>query len=263
MNDPIESYLQEITDRVAQYPDNQDLQDAKVAFFNQIGVGRANYIYNFTWAGVPIVQIPQDLMVMQEIIWKTKPDLIIETGVAWGGSLMFSASMLATLQVCGEIENAEVVGIDIDIRQHNKARIAAHPLSKFITLVEGSSVEAGVVDKVKAIASRHKRVMICLDSNHTHDHVLEELRAYAPLVTKGNYCVVSDTLIEDAPADMSPNRPWCKGNNPKTAVWKFMDELAGQSVLAQDGEVLSFQYDRESEHKIVITGSPDGYLVRT
>jgi cephalosporin hydroxylase len=262
MTDPIHEFNQEISDRVSKYPDNKDLQKAKVDFFHAIGVNRGNYVYNFSWLGVPIIQLPQDLIAFQEIIWRTKPDLIIETGIAWGGTLMFSASMLAMLEVCGVIEKGQVIGIDIDIRPHNKKRIAEHPLSRYLTTFEGSSIEASIVDQVKEIAASHQRVMVCLDSNHTHDHVLEELRAYAPLVTCGNYCIVGDTIIEDSPDDMSSHRPWGKGNNPKSALWAYLDEINTNALKAADGHPLKFEMDRETEHKIVLTGSPDGYLRR-
>lgn len=262
MMTPIEQYRQEMMTRVATYRANSDLQSAARSFFDQIGIGKANYVYNFTWLGVPILQIPQDLQAMQEIIWQVKPDLIIETGVAWGGSVMFTASLLAVLEVCGEIENGRVLGIDVDIRSHNKEAIQAHPLSKKITLIGGSSISDAVLTQVRAIAGEHKRIMVCLDSNHTHDHVLAELEAYAPLVTVGSYCLVGDTIIEDAPASMTSHRPWGKGNSPKTAVWEYMRRLGAEGRRDITGEAMSFEIDRLLEDKIVLTGSPDGYLKR-
>lgn len=248
-NDPLEQFRQEAIQRVAAYPDNEPLQKASRAFFEQIGVGQANYVYNFFWLGVPIIQIPQDLQALQEIIWDAKPDLIIETGIAWGGSLVFSASMLAILEACGVIEHGLVLGIDIDIRPHNRKAILAHPFSKKIRLLEGSSIDSSVVAQVQACA-QNRRVMVCLDSNHTHHHVLEELRAYAPLVSVGSYCMVGDTTIEGAPEGMLTNRPWGKGNNPRTAVWEFLKETDG------------FIIDENMHSKLVLTGSPDGYLKR-
>lgn len=199
---------------------------------------------------------------MQEIIWQVKPDLIIETGVAWGGSLMFTASLLAILEACGEIDQGRVLGIDIEIRPHNKDAIRAHPLSKKITLLEGSSIGDAMTKQVSAIAAQHKRVMVCLDSNHTHDHVLAELEAYAPLVSPGSYCLVGDTIIEDAPASMTAKRPWGKGNSPKTAVWEYLRRLTAEGRTDRAGEAVLFELDHNVENKIVLTGSPDGYLKR-
>ena len=208
------------------------------------------YSYNFSWLGRPIIQYPQDMIAMQEIIWEVKPDLIIETGIAHGGSLVFSASMLALLEVCGEIENGQVLGIDIDIRAHNKEAIEAHPLSKKITMFEGSSVAEEMIKRVHEFAKRGKKILMILDSNHTHEHVLAELRAYANLVSVGSYCIVFDTIIEDMPESSFPDRPWDKGNNPKTAVWKYLKECD------------DFVMDKSIENKILITVAPDGYLKR-
>lgn len=259
---PLDQYKREITERVAGYRSNPDLQKAGRSFFEQIGIGKANYVYNFTWLGVPILQIPQDLQALQEIIWEAKPDLIIETGIAWGGSLMFNASMLAILEACGEIENGRVVGIDIDIRPHNRKSITEHPLGRKITLVEGSSIDEGIIDQVRALAKGHKRVLVCLDSNHTHDHVLAELEAYAPMVTSGSYCMVGDTIIEDAPESMVSTRPWGKGNSPKTAVWEYLRRLSEEGRTCLHGKPLQFETDRFIEDKVILTGSPDGYLRR-
>lgn len=259
---PLEQYRHDITERVADYRGNAELQASARGFFEQIGIGKANYVYNFTWLGVPILQIPQDLQALQEIIWAAKPDLIIETGVAWGGSLVFSASMLAILEACGEIENGRVVGIDIEIRPHNKQSLAAHPLSRKITLLEGSSIDEAIVGQVRELARGHRRVMVCLDSNHTHDHVLAELEAYAPMVTPGSYCMVGDTVIEDAPEGMVSARPWGKGNSPKSAAWEYLRRLSDEGRNGLEGEALRFEIDRLIEDKIILTGSPDGYLKR-
>lgn len=208
-----------------------------------------NYSYNFSWMGRPIIQYPQDIVAMQELIWEVKPDIIIETGIAHGGSLIFSASMLTLLEACGEIENGKVLGVDIDIREHNKKAIEEHPMSKKITMYEGSSIDAKMIDKVKEFAQTGKRVLVCLDSNHTHEHVLAELQAYAELVSVGSYCVVFDTLIEDMPQGFY-DRPWDKGDNAKTAVWEFLK--------TND----KFSIDKEIENKILVTVAPDGYLKR-
>ena len=204
---------------------------------------RAQYSYNFSWMGRPIIQYPQDIIAMQEIIWNIKPDLIIETGIAHGGSLIFYASMLKLLGRKGKI-----LGIDIDIRDHNCREIENHPMSQWITMIEGSSVDNTTIDQVHKFAQGKKRVLVCLDSLHTHDHVLRELEAYSPLVTRGSYCVVFDTIIEDIPDEYSADRPWGKGNNPKTAVWKF---LANNK---------NFIVDKEIENKLLVTVCPDGYL---
>lgn len=259
---PLEQYRKDMAERVAGYRENAELQAATRGFFEQIGIGKANYVYNFTWLGVPILQIPQDLQAMQEIIWEAKPDLIIETGVAWGGSLMFSASMLAILESCGVIGQGRVVGIDIDIRAHNRQAITAHPLGRKITLIEGSSLADEVVGRVGELASGHQRAMVFLDSNHTHEHVLAELEAYAPLVSPGSYCMVGDTVIEDAPEGMVSQRPWGKGNSPKSAVWEYLRRLSAEGRVCARGQPLRFEIDRQLEDKILLTGSPDGYLKR-
>lgn len=208
------------------------------------------YTYNFSWLGRPIIQYPQDMIAMQELIWKVKPDLIIETGIAHGGSLIFTASMLTLLETCGEIENGLVLGIDIDIREHNKKAIQDHPMSKKITMFEGSSVSDEMIKKVNDFAKKGKRIMVILDSNHTHDHVLAELEAYANLVSKDSYCIIFDTVIEDMPDNSFPNRPWGKGNNPKTAVWKYLKTHS------------EFEIDESVQNKQLITVAPDGYLKR-
>ena len=203
------------------------------------------YMNNFSWLGRPMIQLPMDAMAMQEIIWSVKPDLIIETGIAHGGSLIMSASMLELL---GE---GEVVGIDIEIRPHNRTAIEQHPLSKRITLIEGSSIDSNIIEKVRSYAQGKKRVLVCLDSNHTHEHVLSELNAYADLVSIGSYCVVFDTFIEDMPDEyIWEDRPWGKGNNPKTAVWEWMKNHP------------EFVIDHSIEDKLLITSAPDGFLYR-
>ena len=211
---------------------------------------RAKYSYHFEWMGRPIIQYPQDIIATQEIIWSVKPDLIIETGVAHGGSLIFSASMLELNAISGGPQEAEVLGIDIDIRAHNRTAIESHPMAKRISIIEGSSVATDVVAKVRAKAAGMRNVLVLLDSNHTHDHVLAELEAYAHLTSIGSYCVVFDTAIEDMPEDLFSNRPWGKGNNAKTAVWNFLKRHP------------EFEVDKSIEHKLAITVAPDGYLKR-
>lgn len=259
---PLDQYKQAMAQRVAGYEGNEPLTHSAKSFFNQIGIGKADYVYNFFWLGVPIIQIPQDLQAMQEMIWEVKPDLIIETGIAWGGTLVHSASMLAILEACDAIEKGHVLGIDIDIRPHNKKAILAHPLSKKITMLEGSSIDAKIINEVKSFSGDYQKIMVFLDSDHTHNHVLAELEAYAPLVSAGSYCMVGDTVIEGAPDEMLTNRPWCKGNNPKTAVWEYLRRLREEGRKGANGAPLQFEIDKVIEHKIVLTGSPEGFLKR-
>ncbi len=211
---------------------------------------RRYYVYNFSWLGRPIIQNPIDMIAMQEIIWDVKPDLIIETGIAHGGSIIFSASMLALNSTCGGPADAEVLGIDIDIRAHNRKAIEEHPLFKRITMIEGSSIETEIIALVKAKAKDKKRILVCMDSNHTHDHVLAELEAYAPLTSVGSYCVVFDTFVEDVPADVFHNRPWHPGNSPKSAVHEYLKTHS------------EFEIDKSIQNKLMITLVPDGYLKR-
>ena len=218
------------------------------------------YSYNFSALGRPIIQYPQDMVAMQELIWQVKPDLIIETGIAHGGSLIMSASMLALLDLCDAIDtgktlnpaesNRKVLGLDIDIRAHNRAAIEAHPLSSRIQMIEGSSIAPEVIAQVHELAKDYERVLVCLDSNHTHAHVLSELEAYAELTSIGSYCVVFDTIVEDLPAEMSLDRPWGPGDNPKTAVWEYLKNHP------------EFAIDESIQNKLLITVAPDGYLKR-
>lgn len=206
---------------------------------------RYEYSYHFTWLGRPIIQFPQDIVATQEIIWRVRPDLIIETGIARGGSLIFSASLLELLGGDGL-----VVGVDVDIREHNRVEIERHPLAKRIRMVQGSSVDESVVRQVQSYAEGRSTVLVMLDSNHTHDHVLRELQLYASFVTPGSYLIVYDTIVEQMPDDMYANRPWRRGDNPLTAVKEF---------LAQNAD---FEVDREVEKKLLITVAPGGYLRR-
>lgn len=233
---------------------------------------KAKYSYNFCSLGRPIIQYPQDMVAMQELIWTTKPDLIIETGIAHGGSLIMNASMLAMIDYCEAVEKGapcnptqsrrKVLGIDIDIREHNRKAIEAHPMSHLIHMIQGSSVATSIIEQVYAFAKPYSKILVCLDSNHTHDHVLQELRAYAPLTSKDCYCVVFDTIVEDLPAKMYPDRPWDVGNNPKTAVFAYLDELKAQSIPARDNGRLTLEIDKSIDHKVLISVAPDGYLKR-
>jgi cephalosporin hydroxylase len=242
MNDPISKFTLEREERIDSYAANEPLKQA-AAQFNTVS-NSSQYSYNFSWMGRPIIQYPQDMIAMQELIWDLKPDLIIETGIAHGGSLIFYASILEL------IGKGEVLGIDIDIRAHNKSAIEAHPMFKRIKMVQGSSVSTEIVEQVRSYAHGKQSVLVCLDSNHTHDHVLEELKFYSPLVTVGSYIVVFDTIVEDLPDGYLPDRPWGKGNNPKTAVREFLKSNTG------------FEIDQSINNKLLISVAPDGYLKR-
>ena len=245
---PVEQFERECAEEIIVQGADIAMVDASRAWVSQANAHK--YSYHFSWLGRPVIQYPQDMMAMQEIIWRVQPDLIIETGIAHGGSLIFSASMLELNAACGGSAGAEVVGVDIDIRAHNRAAIEAHPLSRRIVMIEGSSIAGDVVAQVKAKALGKQRVLVFLDSNHTHDHVLAELQHYAGLVSVGSYCVVFDTIIEDLPANAFPDRSWGRGSNPKTAVHEF---------LALHRE---FQIDTAVDAKLLISVAPNGYLRR-
>lgn len=239
--DPITEFEQGVANNIRALGENEQLRRLSIEW-NHL-VNQYNYCHNFTWMGLPVIQAPQDLVALQEIIWTVKPELIIETGIALGGSLVYYASLLEMMGIDGQ-----VLGIDIDIRKHNYARIVGHPLYHRVSLLEGSSIDPRTTDKVLAFSGGKRSVMVCLDSNHTHAHVLRELQLYAPLVTRGSYCVVFDTGIEDMPAGDSAGRPWGPGNSPKSAVMEYLDTTD------------SFEIDKTIEHKLLITAAPDGYL---
>jgi len=243
----IQKFQAEVAENIQSLGQDKDLQALSRVWLREITPHK--YPYNFTWMGRPIIQCPQDIVAMQELIWNIKPDLIIETGIAHGGSLIFSASMLELLAASGH-GDGQVLGIDIDIRAHNREAITNHPMSRRITMLQGSSIDENIIKQVKEFAAGKQRVLVVLDSNHTHEHVLAELNAYANLTSVGSYCVVFDTLIEDMPNSFFDNRPWGVGDNPKTAVHEF---------LAQHPE---FVIDRDIQHKLLITVAPDGYLKR-
>ena len=242
------SFDDEVRVRIDANAGNRELRAAAGEFMR--ASTQPKYSYNFSWLGRPIIQYPQDIVAMQEIIWRTRPDLIIETGIAHGGSLVFSASMLELNALCGGPAAARVLGIDIDIRAHNRAAIEAHPLARRIQMIQGSSIAGETVAAVRQIAARASNILVGLDSNHTHEHVLAELEAYAPLTSVGNYCVVFDTVVEDLPGQMWSDRPWGPGNNPKTAVWKYLETHP------------EFQIDQRVHQQLLITVAPDGYLLR-
>ena len=251
-------FKKEVTERISEISKNKVLCDAGRAFLHASTIPK--YSYNFSWQGRPIIQYPQDILAMQEIIWEVRPDLIIETGIAHGGSIIFSAAMLAQLDMVDAIEEGitikpneskrKVLGLDIDIRAHNRAAIEAHPMASRIQMIQGSSIDQEIIQQVKEIASNYDRVLVCLDSNHTHNHVLAELEAYAPLTSVDSYCVIFDTFIEEMPDEMFVDRPWGEGDNPKTAVWEYLKSHP------------EFKIDKSIQNKLLITTAPDGYLKR-
>lgn len=256
--DPIEQFQEERKQRIAGYAHDAALQQLSHDWL--VRSMETQYVYNFDWAGLPIIQYPQDIVAMQELVWRTRPDLIIETGIARGGSLALSATLLALLDYCDAATKGEtldpkssprsVIGVDIDIRAHNRAAIENHPLSHMIQMIQGSSIDEATVAEVRRRAEGHQRILICLDSNHTHEHVLAELRAYAPLVTPGGYCVVFDTFVERLPEGFFPDRPWDVGDNPMTAVQAYLEETD------------NFEVDDEVPQKLQLTVAPAGYLRR-
>lgn len=255
---PIEKFEAERSDIIAALGADQDIAAASNHWMRLVNAKQ--YSYTFSALGRPIIQYPQDMAAMQEIVWATRPDVIVETGIAHGGSLILSASLLALLDLCDAttagvmLDPAKparrVIGVDIDIRAHNRAAIAAHPLANRITMIQGSSIAAETIAQVRDAVGDAQRVMVCLDSNHTHDHVLAELQGYAPMVTSGCYCIVFDTVIEDMPADMYPDRPWGPGDNPKTAVHAWLPDNP------------DFTIDTQMDAKLLISVAPDGFLRR-
>lgn len=266
----IQSFKKERLDNAATYKNNTPMKNAAQEWLIQCF--RNEYMHNFSWAGRPIIQLPADIVAFQEIVWAVKPDLIIEMGIAHGGSLTLSASLLALLDYCEGIEQGKmidpakpsrrVLAVDIDIRAHNRAAIEQHPLSNRIDLIEGSSISEEVAAQVSQIASGYKNVLLCLDSNHTHDHVMKELEYYAPLVSKGSYCLAFDTVIEDLPDDMFPNRPWKVGDNSKTAVRAYLQKIKSQDIRGSDGQKLDFEIDNAIQNKLMVSAIPDGILKR-
>ncbi|MDT8993013.1 cephalosporin hydroxylase family protein [Curvibacter sp. APW13] len=218
------------------------------------------YVYNFDWMGRPIIQYPQDMVAVQELVWRVRPDVIIETGIAHGGSLVLSASLLALLDMADAIaekrtldpaaSSRRVIGVDIDIRKHNREAIEAHPMASRIHLLQGSSVDASTIDQVRALVPSGAKVMVFLDSMHTHAHVLQELQAYASLVSVGSYCVVFDTFVEDMPPHFFPDRPWDVGDNPMTAVQQWLQDHP------------EFEIDFTMQSKLMVTVAPSGFLRR-
>ena len=203
------------------------------------------WVHQTNWMGEPCLQLPHDMFALQECIYQCRPDYIVECGVAWGGTLLFYASLLKLLG------GKKVIGVDIFIPDDLRTRLEAKvPFPGAIELIAGSSVEAATASKVEAITGRGGRTMVILDSHHTHDHVLQELRFYAPLVGPGSYLICGDTIIEfQPPADKRP-RPWGKGNNPATALQAFRQECT------------DFEVDTAIENKLLLSNMPGGYLRR-
>lgn len=255
---PLQQFEQERRDRLTAYAYDDAFQ-ALSRDWLQASMQR-QYVYNFDWMGRPIIQYPQDIVAMQELVWRVRPDLIIETGIAHGGSLVLSASLLALLDLTEAIETSStldprvsrrrVLGVDIDIRAHNRAAIEVHPMASRISMIQGSSIAPDVVGQVQAFAQQYQRVLVCLDSMHTHEHVLAELDAYAPLVSAGSYCVVFDTFVEDMPQGFFAGRPWDVGNNPRTAARQW---------LASHPE---FEIDLDMQRRLQVTVAPGGFLRR-
>lgn len=270
MSNEIEKFNLQVKKNIQALGENEQLQTDSIAWLINSAYG--NYSYNFSWLGRPIIQYPQDMVIMQELIFKVKPDLIIEMGVAHGGSLIMNASFLAMLEYCDAFSAQQlldplkparkVLGVDIDIREHNRSAIEAHPMSARIDLIQGSSIDPDIIQLVRDYADGYKKIMVILDSNHTHDHVLQELEAYAPLTSEGSYCIVFDTAVEDMPEDFFPDRPWGKGDNPKTAVWEYMKKIKQYQTEAADGAPLKLEIDKDVENKLLITVAPDGFLKR-
>ncbi|UXE61023.1 MAG: cephalosporin hydroxylase family protein [Woronichinia naegeliana WA131] len=247
-NNFIKEFLTEKEARIASYANDTDWHNLSLKWL--VRAFEQKYMYNFSVLGRPVIQTPFEMVAMQEIIWSVQPDLIIETGIAHGGSLVFSSSMLELNAICGGPQEAEVLGIDIDIRKHNREAIEAHPMFKRISMIQGSSIAPEIIEQVTAKAEGKQKILVLLDSNHTHDHVLAELEAYAPLTSIGSYCVVFDTVVEDLPDEMFNDRPWGVGNNPKTAVWEYLKTHP------------EFEIDKSVQNKLLITVAPDGYLKR-
>lgn len=241
------SFEKECQERIDAIGQNEILKSSAHTFMK--ASVEPKYSYNFSWLGRPIIQYPQDIVAMQELLWEVKPDLVIETGIAHGGSLIFYASILELIATCTGHEG-EVLGIDIDIRAHNRKAIEEHPMNKRISMIQGSSIAPEMIAQVVEKARGKKRILVCLDSNHTHDHVLAELEAYAQLTSVGSYCVVFDTLIEDMGDGSYPERNWGVGNNPKTAVWEYLKKHS------------EFEIDKRIDHKLLISVAPEGYLKR-
>jgi cephalosporin hydroxylase len=239
--DPIKQFELERAEAIKEMGNDQELRQKSLDWM--LHADKYKYTYNYSWMGRPIIKYPNDILILQEMIWNLKPDFIVETGIAHGGSIIFSSSMLELLG------HGEVIAVDIDIRQHNREEIEKHPMAKRITMIEGSSIDPKIVNAIKEKV-KGKKVLVCLDSNHTHDHVLEELRMYADMVNVGSYIVCPDTFVEYFPKGYCDDRPWDVGNNPMTALIAFLKEND------------DFIIDKDIDNKLMITEGFDGYLKR-
>jgi len=250
--DPIQAHFREAIHRANVQSSDRSITQPAEQFFARSH--QLQYSYNFSWMSRPIIQYPQDILAFQEVVSQVKPDLIVETGIAHGGSLVLSASLLSLLDVMDGIDPRQsprkVVGVDIDIRPHNRKALDEHPLRFKMELVEGSSINPEIGQQVRSHANGSDRVLVSLDSNHTHEHVLAELNTYADLVSVGSYCIVFDTVVEDLPTGSFPDRPWDVGNNPKTAVHEWLKSHP------------NFEIDKDIDNKLLISVAPDGYLKR-
>ena len=268
--DPVAQFEQERTDRIQSYPQDQDFLEASRQWTLQ--AFDKKYMYNFDALGRPIIQLPADIVAMSELIWTIRPDVIVETGIAHGGSIVHSAAQLALLDMCDAIESGElldpskpkrrVIAVDIDIREHNRSAIESHPMANRIKMFQGSSLDQAIIDQVYKEVGDAKTVLVTLDSNHTHDHVLDELRAYAPLTSVNSYCVVFDTIVEDLPAGFFEGRPWDPGNSPRTAIAAYLAECADKGLKDGQGRTLEFKVDMAASDKLAVTAAPGGFLVR-
>ena len=259
MNDEKE-FQQQVREEIQRQGNNQSFQSVTNRWV-QVSI-HEKYSYHFEWLGRPIIQYPQDMIAIQKLLWEIKPDLVIETGIARGGSLIFNASLLELNAQCGGPENAFVLGVDIDIRPHNKLAVMSHPMAKRIEMIQGSSIEDPIIDQVCKKAEQAKKVIVFLDSNHTHAHVLQELQIYAPLVSIGSYIVVFDTIVEDLTNQDFGNRPWGKGDNPKTAVIEFLSGVKEKKYQDKNGDPIDFEIDHMIESQLMITMAPFGFLKR-
>lgn len=242
--DPIEQFKKECAEEIEAQGRDEELK--RLAREWEEKSIPYKYSYHYTWLGRPIIQYPTDIMAMQEIIWKVKPNVIVETGIAHGGSAIFYASMMELMK-----NDGIVVSVDIDIREHNRKEIEKHPMYSHIRMIEGSSIDDEVLAKVKSYIKPTDTVLVTLDSCHSHAHVLKELELYSPLVTKGSYLVCCDTVVEDDIASPQGERPWGKGDNPMTALREFLTTQGGQFVV-----------DKTIDDKLLISTNPNGYLIR-
>ena len=245
-------FVEERSERIKSQGDNQLLSEYSSLWFRE--ANSAKYSYNFEWLGRPIIQYPQDIVQFQETVFAVKPDLIVETGIAHGGSLVLSASLLCLLDLMEGLDPKEsprkVLGIDIDIRKHNKVLIENHPLAFKIKTIEGSSIDPSVVEQVREVASTFSNVLISLDSNHTHDHVYSELNAYGGLVSINSYIIVYDTVIDSLPNESWPDRSWHCGNSPNSALQLWLKTNPG------------FQIDNSIDNKLLLSVAPAGFVKR-